>query len=242
MLLAATLAIAARAAEEKPLGPSDRATELVRKAGGTLSYSLPGYYGYPAFQTLEGQKQLGLTAEQKQKIQDIGFEYNFKLLEQQRQRTADWSMRDVKPEDRPKVEYELRQRDTKRTEDARQWADEARKQVEQLLDAKQLAVLRDLEFRQRIPVIYHARYLLDTLGLDDEQKKQIDAIYGDSAAKQQEASRKMSEISRQMYEAQNQACEKIVETLRPEQVEKLKELMARPVPAVIQAPPSKPGK
>ena len=151
-------------------------------------------------------------------------------------------MRDVKPADRPKVEQELRQRDAKRTETARQWADEAHKQVEQLLDAKQLATLKDLEFRQRIPMIYHARYLLDKLGLDDEQKKKIDAIYGETAGKQEEASRKMAEISRQMHEARNAACDKIIESLRPEQVEQLKELTSKPFPAVIQPTPIAPAK
>jgi hypothetical protein len=55
-------------------------------------------------------------------------------------------------------------------------------------------------------------------------------------AKQDEANRKIVELSRQMHESQNAAGQKIVDTLRPEQVEKLKGLMANPGPYIMAAP------
>lgn len=218
LLVFGTAAIVAARAMGEDAAPkhSPRALELVGKWR-TLSYALPGGYPSAPVQRPEVQKQLGLTAEQKSKIMEIGFEYNARLRQQNEDRLAYWNKpRGKSPEEQKKFEEENRARDRKGTEDARQWAWEARKQVEQLLQPKQLAQLKEIEFRDRVAKMYYSPQVFDRLELSAEQKQKVKAI-------RDETDRKLRELSEQIMQAQRDAASKSVDVLTPEQLERLKE-------------------
>ena len=96
------------------------------------------------------QKDLGLTPEQKEKLQDIAKKAAESMAKEQ---GVDWAkFRDMEPEEQQKAQKELADRYAKRAEDAR-------KAVEQILTPAQVEQLKEIEFRQRAAsLLYIRRY------------------------------------------------------------------------------------
>jgi hypothetical protein len=102
------------------------------------------------------QKELGLTAEQKQKLEDVAK----KAVDAMRvEPKSDWTKYNaMKPEEQRKFQKEMADRYAKRTA-------ETKKQIEQILTAKQIEQVKEFEFRQRAFGMLYSLQLVQQIGL-----------------------------------------------------------------------------
>lgn len=180
-------------------------------AGGAATYS-PQYLMVPGHWILaqEGvQKEIGLSDEQKEKLQAIGKKY----YEQARQGYRRWSAIDwqkLSEEERKQKMEEMRKHAAEAHKKRQQLTDALTKQVEEVLSAEQLSALKDIEFRQRAGYMLRNSRVLEAIGVNKKQQARL--------AKNQQ------QLNARMRELQRKAGEKALEILTPEQMEKLRKL------------------
>jgi len=159
-----------------------------------------GLYGLPGFWMLAQenvQKELELSAEQKEKLLAIAK----KSQEQSRQ---DWAeVAKLPREEQAQAMNELREKTAKRSA-------EVRKEVEAVLLPKQLERLKEIRFRLQAPAMLQNPRTLEQLGLTDQQKQDLRQL--------------REELQKKMQELQKENTEKALKVLSPEQIEKLKEM------------------
>jgi Spy/CpxP family protein refolding chaperone len=222
------------AGEAKPAAPTGTGGAGVSYQPGTMYYGLPGYY---LLQTESVQKEIDLTPQQKEKLQEIAKKYYDQVSEQAKEyQKTDWAkVQQMKPDDQKKFYDELRGRQAKQSEVTKKWTEEAKKQVEQVLQPKQIEQLKDIAFRQRAASMLYMPQVLDQLGLSDEQKATIGKI-------REKLQARMAKAQQRMMQMQSDSNRKAIGVLTPQQLEKLKTLSEKgysgwsPTPVVPAKP------
>jgi Spy/CpxP family protein refolding chaperone len=191
-------------ADEKASGPpkagEGRAGQAAKQAAPT--FVLPGNY-YMLFME-EVQEQLGLSPEQKQKLKEIAQKYSEVMGLGKK---TEWEKaRHMKPDEQKKFYAEMRDRYNKGTE-------KAKKQVEQVLQPKQIEKLKGMEIRGKASRALDYPQLLEQVGLSTEQKEKIRAIREDT-------NNKIAELHKVSQE-------KILGILTRDQQDKLKALQTK---------------
>jgi hypothetical protein len=181
----------------------------------TGSIALPGY---PLLQMENVQKELGLTPEQKKALKGIAKKHADAM---KKEPAFDWAkFQGMKPEEQLKARKEIGDRYVKR-------AEETKKQIEEVLTAKQVEQLKDMESRQRAASMLYMPQVLQQIEVTDEQKQQMQKI--------------REKTQSRMVRLQHESQEKILGVLTPEQTKKLKELSEKGLSAWGQpAPQSEP--
>jgi len=178
-------------------------------------FALPGY---SALARKDVRDELGLSAEQFTKLQEISKNY----WEAVRQPGAkiDWTK--LSAEERKKKMEELTAENKKRSE-------EARKQVAKVLTPEQVKKAEMIELRVYAPQFLLYGQATEKLGLTDEQKQHL-------RQSREDLQKKMTELQQQMQKLQEQAGKDALQMLTPEQVEKLKQLQRDGFSGFIRPP------
>jgi hypothetical protein len=223
LVVVVALGAVARAGEPnpRPKGPLSRPGQpgMVMTAPGNVFYMTNnfGMPGYPLLQSEYVQKELDLSAEQKEKLADLAK----KAMEPPKDEPAfDWQkFSKMKPEEQQKFQKERMERFTKRGE-------ETKKQIEQVLTPKQLKKLKKIEFQQRGAMMLASPYVAEQLGLSDDQKQQLQKIREEQQGK--------------IMQVQRENEEKTLGVLNPDQTKKLKELSEKGMSAWGEMPQRQP--
>jgi len=191
-----------------------------------LSYMLP--FRQPYLMP-ENSKKLGLTEEQLQTIRDIGALFNAKVLENPRTTMAEANTHAEKMEGEAKAKFlkEAWAKENKYQAERRQWAIDAKRQVEKLFTPQQLEMVREMEFAQRVPNLIYTPQAFHDLGLDADQQAKQKEILARIEKRRQELSQEMSKL----YVI---GSEDLVKQLTPEQRAKLRELLDKAHEQAIQ--------
>jgi Spy/CpxP family protein refolding chaperone len=180
----------------------DNTPSKPRSAAGTgpdsPAFGLPGYWLLSMETT---QRELKLTADQKQQLRRLADKYQAEARKQWEQ------LRQLSPEEQQQKMKAWREKT------AQQHA-EVRRQVEGVLDATQRKGLQEIQWRTRGPATLGNPRTLEQLGLNDEQKQSLRQI---REAWQQ----KTQQLQQEMFH-------KSLEVLTPEQHAKLKKHVDAP--------------
>jgi hypothetical protein len=173
-------------------------------AGGNVFWAQIGNYGiagYPSLQMEHVQRELGLTAEQKERLKEIAKKAADAAGKEPR---LDWTkFNKMTADERQKFQKEMSDRNQKR-------AEEIKKEVEKVLAPKQIEQIKEIEFRQRAGSMLYMPQVLEDIKLSDEQKQQLQKIREETQSK--------------IAKLQSESQKKTLGVLTPEQTKKLKEL------------------
>jgi Spy/CpxP family protein refolding chaperone len=182
------------------------------------------------------QKEVGITAEQRSKLEEAGRQLMEQGREQFRQQFQ--GMRDLSPEER-------RQRFAQLMDESRARVEEVLKPV---LTAEQMARLRQIELQVAMQGPRGVRTLLrkdvaSALGLTEEQVKQIEALADRINEQMREAFQpgagpeQREQMRAKMEQLRTQARAEVEKILTQEQLGKLKELLGAPFRMEMPGPP-----
>jgi Spy/CpxP family protein refolding chaperone len=175
----------------------------VAEPGGHGPHRPSALYRLPGFWMLgmeNVQRELGLTGEQTQQLTKIADDHQRAL------RQDGEKVRRLSPEEQRK--HWAQQRDRMNRQAA-----EVRKQVEQVLQPRQLEQYEEMVFRSRAAVMLANPKILVQLGVTDEQKAKLHKI--------------RDEIQEKLSKVQQESIEKTLGALTAEQRAKLKDLSAK---------------
>jgi len=179
--------------------------------GGAAAYS-PQYLMVPGYWILgqeSVQDEIGLSDEQKEKLQAIGKKYYEQVRQgYQRQTAVKWQ--ELSEEERKQKLEEMRKRAAEAQKKRQEITDSLTKQVEEVLTAEQLSALKDIEFRQRAGYMLRNSRVLEAIGASKRQQARLE--------------KNRQQLNAKMRELQRKAGEKALEILTPEQIEKLRKL------------------
>lgn len=156
-----------------------------------MRIGVPGLY---QLGTEQVQKELDLVDEQKQKLQEIGKQYQ----EQSRSAWSEW--KDIPADQRQAKMAEIREK-------TQQLAKQARKDAEKVLLAHQLDAFKKIVFRQRARYSLQSPQVQQDIGLDDAQKKQLTEL--------------RAELYERMRKLNDEMLDKTLKVLKPDQLDKL---------------------
>lgn len=194
-----------------PAQSSQAGVPVARQTVRPLYPAIPGFYMLRAEHV---QKELGLTDEQKKKLEELGKKY----YEDMRQ---DWSgIRELSDEQRRAKYAKIREKNKKRTEALRQ-------EIEKVLLPRQLQTLNQINLRSRGPYLLRSPQVLDRLKVSEEQKDQLRRL--------------REKYEQELRELQKVSFEKTLEVLTPEQRKQLEEISTQGFQTVsgVQVTPKK---
>jgi Spy/CpxP family protein refolding chaperone len=200
VVLACALVFNSAASAQQPGGGRGQFGQGGNFGNGFFFGGAGGVPGYEMLQVANVEKELGLNDEQKEKLKEL----RQKNLEEIRSapRPDFAALRDMEPEERQKKMKEF-------TDQAAKRAEEARKQVAEILTPKQVEQLKDMAFRQWLSIRLRMSQTLQDVELTEDQNKQIQTINEETQAK--------------IAQVQRESQEKTVSVLTADQVKKLKE-------------------
>lgn len=172
----------------------------------------PMYPAIPGFYMLRQeyvQKELELTDEQRQKLQELGKKYYEDIR-------RDWTgLRDLSAEQRKAKYAEIRAENQKRTE-------ALRKEMEKVLSPQQLDALKQINLRSRGPYALQNPRILDQMGVTAQQKERLRKL--------------REEYQERTRQLQRESFEKCLEVLTPEQRKQFEEMGADGFRAIYAQP------
>ncbi len=206
--LAALVTVAPALAQEgKPgFGPEAMSGPPGSGMGGwSPLFGLPGYSMLGAENV---QKELELVDEQKRKLHEIAEQYRKQTQEGWRE---EWEkIRKLPPDEQRKHLAQQREKTAKRTAQA---AAEARKKVEEVLLPHQRTRFQEIVFRTRATAILYNPKTLERLGLSHDQKERLRKV--------------REELREKMQKLQQEAIDKTLGVLTPQQQATLKEMSSQ---------------
>lgn len=155
--------------------------------------------GHPMLKFEDVKKELGLTLEQREKLQGIAEKIAATLKNEPKVDPTKY--RELKPEEQRRVDWESVQRYTKRVE-------ATTRLLEQVLTPKQFEQLKDIELRERITSLLYEPEVLRRLGMTDEQEQQMQKL--------------RTELQNEMTRVVRENRAKTLRVLTPDQIKKLK--------------------
>jgi len=180
-------------------------------AGGVAAYS-PSYLMVPGYWILsreEVQKEIGLSDEQKEKLEAIGKKY-YEQMRQDYQRQPAIKWQELSEVERKKKTEEMRKRASEAAKKRQETLDSFKEQVEKVLSAEQLSALKEIEFRQRASSMLRNPQVLEAIGASKKQKTRLE--------------NNQQQLNTKMRELQRKAGERALGVLTDEQLEKLRKL------------------
>jgi len=179
--------------------------------GGEAAYS-PQHLMVPGYWILgqeDVQKEIGLTDEQKEKLQAIGKNY-YEQMRQGYQRYSAVKWQELSDEQRKQKIEEMRKKAAEAQKKRQKTMEAFTKQVEGVLTKEQLAAVKEIEFQRRAGYMLRNPRVLEAIGANEKQQARL------------EKNRKR--LSDKMRELQRKAADKALDVLTPEQMEKLRKL------------------
>ena len=170
-----------------------------RAGGGMMMMGGPGIPGYWNLGSESVQKELKLTDEQKQKLRQISDTY----MKQMRERGS--ALQGLSPEEVREKMAELQKESAKAAEDAR-------KQVGEILTSEQLAQLKEITFRSYAMSLLSNPRVLTQVGLSEDQQAKLRKV--------------REEFQEKVQKLQQEMVDDALKVLTPEQQKKLKEMQA----------------
>jgi Spy/CpxP family protein refolding chaperone len=152
------------------------------------------------------QKELELSDEQKKKLREIAEQYRRQV--QESWRAEDWeTFRKLPPEEQKKQLVAQREKTAKRRAEV---AADTRAKIEALLLPHQVQRFEEIVFRARASVMLYNPRTLERLGVTDDQKERLRKV--------------RDEFQEKTQKLQQEAIDKTLSVLSPEQKAKLKEM------------------
>ncbi len=206
--LAAIAAVSLALGQKEPASREALPAKPVAALGGGWGAPWYGVPGYAALASASVQKELGLSDEQKQKLQQIAEAFRKETQDAWRQ---EWEkIRHLSPAEQQK--HWAAQRETLARRGKERVA-AVHKQVEAVLTPQQLAQLQEINFRNRAAAMLHNPGTLDRLAATRQQKEQLRKL--------------REELQEKIYQLQRQSFEESFRLLTPEQQQKLREMATR---------------
>ncbi len=173
------------------------------------------------------QKELSLSEQQKTKLQELAE----KTREEARERFS--GARDLSQEERRKRFEDMR-------EEMQERAEKLQKQITEILKPEQVKRLRQIELQQQGPAALMRPVVAETVGLTDEQKEKLQQIASDTREKMRGIFEEMrggdrerrgergGEVREKMQQIRQEGEKEAMAILKPEQKQKLGEMMGEP--------------
>ena len=156
-MLAVLVCIVSAAAQNSPPGAGQARTAAPL---GQAPLNIPGYWAL-GFDSV--QKEIGLSAQQREKILDLDqrFEASY--------RQAVMEVQQAPPQEQQQKVAGFQQR-------IAQQAQAVRKEVDTILSPQQVQAFKDVLFRMQLASVLASPQLADTLGLSEQQREKLRAL------------------------------------------------------------------
>lgn len=172
-------------------------------------FFLPGYW---QLQNEQVRKEIELVPEQEEKLQKIAKQYQEKMRQYQekvQQIYAPLQNRDLSPEERTKLYKEMAEKAKQSQNDYQEAAKWATEEAKKVLLPQQVKALEKIELRARAGMFLQSPWMLDRMGLSEQQKEKV--------------KKNRAELAKKIHELEVQSFEEILKVLTPEQLEKIKQ-------------------